>query len=99
MVVAPQSRSGRRALYAGVFNHGVYKSVDDGHTWTPRNDGLGAPSNMRVCRVQLHTDGTLYALITAMRRNGKFEPEGVGLYRSSDGGSHWSQANRTCPLL
>lgn len=99
VVVDPKSKVGSRTLYAGVFNRGVYKSVDDGHTWTPRNEGLGAPSNMRVCRVQLHPDGTLFALITAMRRNGRFEQEGVGLYRSADGGDHWSMVNRTNPLL
>ncbi|HLJ57375.1 MAG TPA: hypothetical protein VKT77_20220, partial [Chthonomonadaceae bacterium] len=99
IVVDPKSPAGRRTLYAGVFNHGVYKSQDDDRTWTAKNEGLGAPTNMRVCRVQLHPDGTLFALVTAMRRDGKFQQEGVGLYRSTDGGDHWAMVNRSNPLL
>jgi len=99
VVVDPKSRVGNRTLYAGVFNHGVYKSVDDGHTWSACNEGLGSSSNMRVCRVQIHPDGTVFALITAMRRNGQFGQEGVGLYKSSDGGGHWAHINRSNPLL
>ncbi len=99
VVVDPKSPKGSRMLYAAVFNHGVYRSTDDGNTWSARSNGLGAPSNMRVCRVYLHPDGTLFALVTAMRRNGQFQPEGVGLYRSRDRGDHWELVNRSNPLL
>ena len=34
-----------------------------------------------------------------MRRNGQFQPEGVGLYRSEDGGDHWTMIDRSNPLL
>ncbi len=99
VVVDPRSPPGARTLYAGVFNHGVYRSRDDGATWSACSQGLGAPSNLRVDRVYLHPDGTLFALITARRRNGRFEPEGVGLYRSADRGDHWTLVNRSQPLL
>ncbi|MCC6729887.1 MAG: hypothetical protein IT208_11180 [Chthonomonadales bacterium] len=92
VVVDPRSPPGHRVLYAGVFGEGVYRSTDGGSTWEARNAGLGAPDNRRVCRVALHRDGTLFALVTAMRRNGRFLPEGVGLYRSRDGGGHWESA-------
>jgi len=99
VVVDPSSPPGRRTLYAGFFGQGVYKSTDDGKTWRAANEGLGAPSNMRVCRVQRHRDGTLFALITAMRRDGRFQPEGVGLWRSRDGGGSWERANAAQILL
>jgi hypothetical protein len=53
---------------------------------------------MRTCRLQLHADGSLLVLITAMRKDGKFLPEGVGLYRSKDGAKTWELVNRSQPL-
>ena len=58
---------------------GVYKSTDDGKTWALKKNGLGHPKNMRVYRVALHRDGTLFAIICAKRpASGKpLESEGV----------------------
>ncbi|MDQ7778434.1 MAG: hypothetical protein RDV41_01840, partial [Planctomycetota bacterium] len=99
VVVNPKGARGARVLYAGIFGEGVYKSSDDGRKWAAKNQGLGADSNRRVCRVVLHPDGTLFALVTALRRDGRFQSEGVGLYRSKDAGEHWELVNRSRPLL
>jgi len=102
IVVDPRSPPGARTLYAGVFGKGVYKSVDDGKTWRNVSRGLGAPGvNMRVCRVLLHRDGTLFALITAKRDivDRRFRAEGVGLYRSIDGGTSWQRITNAPVLL
>jgi len=99
VVIDPRSPKGNRTLYAGQFGKGVFKSTDDGKTWTAKNEGLGAPGNLRVCRVALHKDGTLFALVTALRRNGSFTKEGVGLFRSVDGGDHWAMVNESQLLL
>ena len=101
VVVDPKSAKGARTLYAGVFNEGVFKSTDDGQTWAPKKNGLGAPQNMRVSRVLLHGDGTLFAMICA-KRSGPGSPlmsDGVGLYRSQDGAETWEKANASKPLL
>lgn len=90
-----------RTLYAGVFEGGVFKSTDDGVTWAPKTNGLGHPANMRVYRVILHPDGTLLASICA-KRPAAGQPllsQGVGLYRSSDGGETWHHINASQPLL
>ncbi|MHC4355001.1 MAG: WD40/YVTN/BNR-like repeat-containing protein, partial [Planctomycetota bacterium] len=95
IVLDPGSPANSRTLYAGVFMAGVYKSTDDGKTWKLKKKGLGYPKNMRVYRVILHKDGTLFAIICAKRpAYGKpLMTEGVGLYRSRDGAETWEKVN------
>jgi photosystem II stability/assembly factor-like uncharacterized protein len=97
IVLDPRSPRNARTLYAGVFMEGVYKSTDDGSTWTLKKTGLGHPQNMRVSRVVLHPDGTLFAMVCAMRpaRGQPLTSEGVGLYRSRDGAETWEKVNAT----
>ncbi|NOZ86202.1 MAG: hypothetical protein GXP49_08035 [Deltaproteobacteria bacterium] len=99
IVLDPASPKELRTLYAGVFGRGVYKSTDDGKTWTNVSNGLGDPSNMRVYRVALHRDGTLFALITGRMVGDSFRPGGVGLYRSSDRGASWTRITNDPILL
>ena len=100
VVVDPKSPKGKRTLYASAFEDGVYKSTDDGQTWEKTSNGLGAPGvNMRACRIILHPDGTLFCLVTALRRDDQFVAEGPGLYRSRDGGDTWEWINAAKPLL
>jgi len=98
VVVDPRSPKGNRTLYAAMFGEGVFRSTDDGRTWRRMSDGVGSPENRRVIRVQLHEDGTLFALVTALRKGGAFVPEGPGLYRSRDGGERWQIVNASLPL-
>jgi hypothetical protein len=99
IVLDPRSRKGARTLYVSIFDHGVFKSTDDGKTWVSKSRGLGDPKNMRVYRVILHKDGTLFALITAKRESGQFLKEGVGLYRSRDGAENWECITGSLGLL
>jgi photosystem II stability/assembly factor-like uncharacterized protein len=99
IVLDSSSQRGARTLYAGVFGHGAFRSDDDGQTWANKSTGLGSPRNLRVCRVQLHADGTVFALVTALREKGEWVVDGVGLYRSRDRGERWELVNKSQPLL
>jgi photosystem II stability/assembly factor-like uncharacterized protein len=99
VIVDPKSPADRRTLYAGTFGQGVFKSADGGKSWKEAGRGLGGPSNRRVVRVQLHADGTLFALVTALRNGRAYVAEGPGLYRSRDGGGQWDLVNASQPLL
>jgi len=100
VVLDPKSPAARRTLYASMFNDGVYKSTDGGRSWKKASKGLGAPVNMRTCRLVLHPDGTLFVLITARRDKGAraFLTEGVGIYRSTDAAKSWEEINASQPL-
>lgn len=101
VVVDPRSPADARVLYAGVFMAGVHKSTDGGKYWVNKSKGLGHATNMRVSRVVLHEDGTLFAMICAKRPSaGKaLMSEGVGLYRSTDQAETWTKINASQPLL
>jgi len=101
VVLDPTSPKGKRTLYAAIYDNGVYKSTDDGATWVKKSAGLGDPANMRICRLLLHRDGTLFALITGMRvpTRGPFTAKGVGLYRSADAAETWELVNKSHTLL
>lgn len=101
VLIDPQSPADRRTIYAAIWEHGVFKSVDDGVTWTHASSGLGAPGrNMRTCRLKRHADGTLFCLITGKRegspqqRGGPPVREGVGVFRSRDGAASWEPISK-----
>jgi len=78
----------------GGGSGGVFKSTDGGTTWTQLTDGLPpvleadlaiAPSDPRV----------VYAMVAAVNPAGGSGP--IGLYRSTDGGAHWTLRTRARP--
>jgi photosystem II stability/assembly factor-like uncharacterized protein len=101
IILDSKSPKGNRTLYCASYGNGVFKSVDDGRTWIKKSKGLGSEYNMRVVQLRLHSDGTLFALITGKRsiEGGPFSTDGVGLYRSKDGGENWEKVNLSKDFL
>jgi photosystem II stability/assembly factor-like uncharacterized protein len=89
VIVDPRSPRDRRRLFAAVWNHGVYGSEDGGQHWAPVGQGLGSEKNRRVTRVFRHQDGTLFALVTALRVGRIFQEDGVGLFRLNPATQSW----------
>ena len=72
----------------GGHESGIWKSTDGGETWADLRAAPGLPrgtiGRIAVCVSPVRPD-RLYALIAA--------PERGGVYRSNDGGAHWTWMN------
>jgi len=86
IILDPSSPVGERTLYTAIFNHGVYKSTNDGRTWEVKNKGID-PHNLFAWQMTLLPDGTLYLVVVKNRVKGR-EFTGA-LYKSTDGANTW----------
>jgi photosystem II stability/assembly factor-like uncharacterized protein len=91
ILLDPSSRAGSRTLYACAFGRGVYKSTDNGRSWTAKNDGIAGEEPF-AWRITLSPDSSLY-LVVARRSEGKdyAASEAGALYRSTDRAEHWQR--------
>jgi len=91
IILDPTSLPGHRTLWIATMGYGIFRSVDDGHSWTAINQGISG-TNPLAWRVALASDGTLYALIARRSEDGSIGNTGDGaLYRSTDRGDSWSR--------
>jgi len=90
VLLDPTSPRGSRTLYACAFGRGLYKSTDDGKSWTLKNAGITQRQPF-AWRISRGGDGTLYLVVARRSELGKIGDEGDGaLYRSTDGAEHWT---------
>ena len=70
---------------------GVYKTTDGGDTWAQVTDGLPSGRLGRI-GVAVSADGRkVFAIVAGA---GRGPGSGGGLYRSDDGGAHWSRSTQ-----
>ena len=72
------AEDGSNDLFVGTGDGDVYKSTDDGSTWTSQS--VGASNN--IIDVLVDSSDNLYAI-----------SNGDGVYESTDGGGTWTQIN------
>lgn len=93
LVMDPRSEPGKRTLYAAVYNKGVFKSVDDGNTWTLKNTGIDA--NTTAFELTLAPNGDLYLTVvpTPVHAEGKTGTafHSGAVYKSVDGAETWKK--------
>jgi photosystem II stability/assembly factor-like uncharacterized protein len=89
IVIDPSSPVNARTLYAAAFGRGIYKSVDDGRSWSLKNTGIQQPSPF-AWRLTLAPDHSLYLVVARRSEDGSIGNSGDGaLYRSVDGAETW----------
>jgi hypothetical protein len=101
IVLDPKSKPGNRTLYVSVYNKGVFKSIDDGKTWTLKNKGID--ENTCAFELTLAGNGTLFLTVspTPVHKDGKKGPGfySGAVYRSTDGAENWTKLNVSKGLL
>ncbi|HYX68522.1 MAG TPA: hypothetical protein VE825_05280, partial [Terriglobales bacterium] len=73
---------------------GVYKTTDGGKSWRKVLAGANASTGCGMLAMSPAEPGTLYASLWDFRRQGwtfRSGGPGSGLFKSSDGGEHWSE--------
>lgn len=76
--------------------NGIYKSVDGGATWTPRNTGLPANRGRIRLAIAPSNPNVLFAAITDPIGNSDHL---AGVFRSGDGAVNWTRVAASNPLL
>jgi predicted secreted protein len=75
-------------VYLGT-NHGVYRSINRGTSWTQINSGLG-DQNVRAITIGVIFDGSNYAINSATP---VFTATAGGVFKSTIGSTAWTSAN------
>jgi photosystem II stability/assembly factor-like uncharacterized protein len=87
-------------LWSDSTDRGVYRTKDGGKTWTLVLKGANASTGCGSMSIDAKNPGTLYASLWDFRRRGwtfrsggdsASAPSASGLYRTDDGGDHWTE--------
>ncbi len=98
LAVDPSSPS---TIWVGVDGFGLYKSTDDGSTWSPLAISLPSGSAYGTTKVALapSATSTAYVFVGACGNVcGSSQRTAVGLFKTTDGGSSWSQLTSVPPF-
>jgi hypothetical protein len=94
-------------LWSDSDDRGVYKTTDGGKNWTKVLKGSNASTGCSMMSMDSANPKTLYAGLWDFRRkgwtfrsggDGPDKPSGSGLYKSTDGGSTWTEISSATGL-
>jgi photosystem II stability/assembly factor-like uncharacterized protein len=89
LLIDSSSPANQRTMYACVFGKGVYKSVDDGQTWSKKTKGITEtePFTWRIIK----NPGGAHSLMLIVSRSSNRKQSGSdgAVYFSSDGAESW----------
>lgn len=77
LVVDPKHAA---TIYAATADAGVWKTIDNGATWTSASAGLPVGTSVSSVAIDPTTTTTLYAMLN-----------GAGIYKTTDGGASWTK--------
>ncbi len=83
-------------LWDDSDDRGVFKTSDGGKTWRKVLAGANASTGCGMLAYSRQQPGTIFASLWDFRRQGwtfRSGGAGSGLYRSTDGGEHWTELN------
>ena len=85
-------------LWDDNLERGVYKTSDGGQTWKKVLGGANASTGCGFIAMSPQEPKTIFASLWDFRRQGwtfRSGGPGSGLYRSTDGGEHWTELNES----
>ena len=81
--------SGATNIYfLATFNYGIFKSIDDGASWTTANNGISGLNAFNVTFNGISASDTSRLLVYV---------QGSGIYSSTDSGANWTLSNAGLP--
>src|SRR5262249_32246100 len=85
-------------IYAATSLSGLFKSTDSGGSWGSINTGIGSTGN-GSCLVPSFTALAIDPVTTTTLYAGSACTDSSGVYKSVDGGAHWTVAATGLPLF
>lgn len=90
-ITAAGSAARPHEYYFGATGGGLWKTTDGGITWRPATDGQLASSSVGAVAVSPSNPDIVFVGMGESELRGNIM-QGDGVYRSTDGGAHWTHA-------
>lgn len=85
-----------KRMYVGISSAGVFRSDDDGNSWSPANKGITAYEGGVMKEGQVGT--CVHKLLAHPAHKGRlYQQNHVGVYRSDDHGNTWQRIDKGLP--